>query len=267
MLLLCGGLASKRGEGRGLCEVRGKILDVNPHRGMPEVFEVEVEHFLKGPFCGPMLEGDTVSAEKQASAIVAQPAMDKELLLRMLLKQGKELHEFFVIGRRPAAGRNILEMHSQGFDPFAFFFHCTSVLSAKVHDSRDSQLFELLKAFPLWLGAAIERIIELPDVRHARDLNSFSKGRKLIGGGRNRRLGRGPALLLRKEARRKQTEEEEDKQSSLHDDCSSSVARNATAQNRGRKTGAVENQWKTVEIGPLQIDAVRKCKPHFAFFS
>ena len=112
MVLLCGGLASKWREGVGLREVRGKIFNINPHRGVPEVFEVEKEHFLKRPFCGPMLKGDAVSGKEQAGAIVAQPAMDEELFLTILLKQGKELNEFFVIGRRPAARGNVLKMQA-----------------------------------------------------------------------------------------------------------------------------------------------------------
>ena len=64
MIILHGGLTSKWSERAGLDEVRGKILDVNPHRGMPEVFEVEEEHLLKGLFCGPMLEDYAIRREE-----------------------------------------------------------------------------------------------------------------------------------------------------------------------------------------------------------
>src|SRR5215472_8891418 len=64
-------LASKRSEGGRLREVCREILDVYPHRRVPEVFEVEEEHLMKGFFCGPMLEDDAIRRQEYAGAVVA----------------------------------------------------------------------------------------------------------------------------------------------------------------------------------------------------
>ena len=161
--------------------MRREVFNVSSHRRMPEVFEVEVKHLLKRFFCGPMQKGDTVSGEEHAGAVVAQPAMHVKLFCRMLLKKGEELNEFVIRGRRPAARGDIHEVHAKSFHPLAFLFHRAWVLSAKVNDGRDSKLFELFKTFRVWLRAAVQRTIELADVRHPGNLHSFAEASKLHG--------------------------------------------------------------------------------------
>jgi len=99
----------------------------------------------------------------------------------MLLKKGEELNEFVVRGNRPAACGNIHKMHAKSFDPLAFVFHRALVLSANVNYGRDSKFLELLKAFLVWLRAAVEKIIEFANVRRAGKLHSFAENRRLSG--------------------------------------------------------------------------------------
>ena len=131
---------------------------------MPKVLEMKKEHLLKRFLGGPVRESDTVSGEEHASAVVAQPAMNEELLLGMLLKQRKELNKLLVLGRRPAARRNVHKMHAKSFYSFPFLFHRALVLSAKVNDSRDSKILELLQALILGLRAPVQKIVEFAEI-------------------------------------------------------------------------------------------------------
>ena len=64
---------------------------------------------------GPLVMRHAVSGDKHSSAILAKMAMDKDLLIGMIAKKQEKLRDLFIGGGRPAADRNIDELHAEGF--------------------------------------------------------------------------------------------------------------------------------------------------------
>src|SRR5262249_3870431 len=109
--------------------------------------------------------------------VVAQPAMDIDFFFRPLLKKRKELNEFLVLRRRPAAGANVDEAHAVFFRALSFRFDGALPLAAKVHNGGNADFLQLLDASFVRLRTTVEKIVDLAHVGDAAQLDFFGKRR------------------------------------------------------------------------------------------
>ncbi len=172
---------------------------------MPELVEVEGEHFVEGLLRGPFLLRHAKCGDHHAGAVGAVVAMDEGLFARVRLEQAQELCNLFVVGAAAAVRGDADVAHAERFDFAALYFDIFAAV-AEIHNHGDTEFFELSVAFRLGLRAAVKRFVDFSCVRKASQ-------RELFGGrsGRtdNRSGSRGRAL--RRSARREacQTKEQD----------------------------------------------------------
>ena len=167
----------------------GKIADVFFHGGMPEPFEMEVVHFFQSVLRRPMLKGDAIRGDKDASTIVAKPTMYVERFLWPFLEKREELNELFVLWRRPATGADVNELHGVRFCPLFFGCDGTLALAAQIDNGVDTDFFQLLDTFFVRLRTAVEKIVDLAYGRKSIQLNFLCErrpGRPSGAGGTSR---------------------------------------------------------------------------------
>ena len=64
-----------------------KIPDVGFHGGMPKAFKMKKIHLAQSLLGSPMFESYAISGKKNASAVVAEPAVDIECFWRSLAEE------------------------------------------------------------------------------------------------------------------------------------------------------------------------------------
>jgi len=229
---------------------------------------MEEVHLFESALRGPMFESNAIGGHEHASAVVAQPAMNVHRFSRPLLQERKELNKFFVLRRRPAAGTNVDEVYAACFRPLSFRCYRALPLAAEIHDGGDSDFFQLFDALFIWLRAAIKKIVDLAHVGNAMQLDFLRKGR---GGGTGRFVrARGTCATGNEKRSKKQSKNfvawvlhKERPFNHLDGNCKCKL-RGEECQ-REISNGNCDSL--PTEKAPLDIDAVRKSHPHFAFFS
>src|SRR5215470_1831497 len=73
------------------------------HGRMPETVETEEIHLIHGACGQPVVRRHAVSGHKNARAVVAEEAMHKDFLVRIIAEQCKEARHLFIGWRRPSA--------------------------------------------------------------------------------------------------------------------------------------------------------------------
>lgn len=168
---------------------------------MPESVEAEEIHFFHSLFRGPLVESHAISGDENAGAIIAEAAMDENLLPRFAAKQRQKLNDLFVGRRRPAADGNMHKAHSKGLGAIALPGDFFLILTAKIDNRSDPQELQLREARFLGLCAAVEKVSDLAGVVHTGDLQFPSEGRL-----RDRNRGRGRSGLRENRKRKNQKE-------------------------------------------------------------
>ena len=136
-----------------------EIPDVSFHGGMPKAFKMKKIHLAQSLLGSPMFESYAIRGKKNASAVVAEPAVDIECFWRSLAEEREELSQLFVGRGRPAARANAYQPHSGRFRERSFGLHCALPLAAQIYDSGDSQFLEFFNPVCVWLRAAKDKII------------------------------------------------------------------------------------------------------------
>ena len=177
---------------------------------MPESVEAEEIHFFHSLFRGPLFESHAVGSDENACAIIAEAAMDENLLPRFAAKQRQELNDLFVGRRRPAADGNMHKAHSKGLSAVAFPGDFFLILTAKIDNRGDPQELQFREARFLGLCATVEKVSDSAGVVHTGDLQLLSEARL-----RDRSRGRGRSVL-RENTKRKNQKECKRWKSALH---------------------------------------------------
>jgi hypothetical protein len=105
------------------------------------MIEAESEHFGEGLLGSPILKGDAIGSDEDASAIFAKFAMDENGLWRRFLKKREEARELFVAGRREATHGNVDETQAESFSFAAFVFDGGVRFAAQIDDGGDAEIF------------------------------------------------------------------------------------------------------------------------------
>ncbi len=142
---------------------------------MPESFEVESEHFPKSLLRRPAVEGHAIGSQKYSGAIATEPAVHKDLLLRIVANKRKELSNLFVSWRLPSIARNIHKVNAHRFRKPALLLHDAVSLAPQVNDRMNSEFLKLLETLLTRLGAPIKKSIDFARVGDARDVNVFGR--------------------------------------------------------------------------------------------
>src|SRR5215467_5478153 len=91
---VCGCL-NQRGEDRVGTQTIREFPNELLHGGVPEAVETEEIHFVHRLFGGPLVHAHTVGGNENAGAVVPEAAVHKNLLVRLVVKQGEELRHLF----------------------------------------------------------------------------------------------------------------------------------------------------------------------------
>lgn len=102
--------------------------------GCQKPLRLKEVHFLQSSLRSPTLEGHAIGGKEYAGAIISQPTVNIDFLLRALLKQGEKLHKLVVLGRRPPAGANVYRAHAQRRGARALRSDRALSFTAKIHD-------------------------------------------------------------------------------------------------------------------------------------
>lgn len=229
------GLCRSRGEGRegrrgaegseggSGVQARGEIVDKCFHGGVPQAVEAKEIHFLDGLIGSPVVQGNAVSGDENAGAIVTETAVEEDFLPRIVAEEREKLDELFIGRRRPATDGNLYKTHAQGFGALALPVECLTVFAAQVNDGGDAENLEFGEADVPGLGAAVKNFGDFPAVRNAINVEFLAKSRlRKSGCGRLRDSLR---RSLRKKRKRKNEKEGESGEVPIHDERSwSSVA-------------------------------------------
>lgn len=121
---------------------------------MPGVVEAEGIHFAEGLLRGPMIEGDAIGGDENASAIMAEAAMDENGFARRLPQQGKKLRDLRGRGIGEATNGDGHKTHAEGFGACAFLFARARRFAAQINDRSDPEFFEFGEIGKIWLRAA-----------------------------------------------------------------------------------------------------------------
>jgi len=105
-------------------QASGKSEDVGDHGGMPATIKSEDVHFRDGLLGRPVIKSDAVGSDKNARAVFAKFAMNKNFLERSLAEDGEKFGELGGRGRGEAAHGNGNEMHAERFGLKALLFAC-----------------------------------------------------------------------------------------------------------------------------------------------
>lgn len=172
---------------------------------MPETVEAEKIHFFGCSISGPLLKGHAIDGGENASAIVAEAAVQEDFLPGMVTEEREKLDDLFVGGRRPATDGNVDKAHAHGFGVLALPDDFFAVLAAEIDDSGDTQYFQLRQTHFPGLCATVQEIGDFSGVGNSGDAHFFSVTR--LGEGRVGGRGRGWRGRLRKK-RKRETEKE-----------------------------------------------------------
>src|SRR5207249_4778327 len=206
------GRRARRREGRGRTQVLRELLDKLLHRGMPEGVEAKKVHFADGLLGGPLVDRDAIGRDQGAGAIIPESAVQENLLLGILAKQGEELRHLLVARRSPPAHRNVHKAHgySRGFA--AFPVRLLRIVAPQVHNRGDAQLFQFGKPCLFWLPAAVKQVVNFSGVVDSRNAQFLPVSRFARGG--IRRFG--GSFFLRNSLPRKKSQEKQTEKTSLH---------------------------------------------------
>src|SRR5882762_6111873 len=94
---------TKRSEGWSGIQMRGKIVDEGIHIRMSKSVEAKEIHFFYSLFRGPFFKSHAVSGDKHAGAVIAEAAMHKYFLLRIIAEEGEKLCDLLIARRSPTA--------------------------------------------------------------------------------------------------------------------------------------------------------------------
>lgn len=144
---------------------------------MPEAVEAKKKHFFYGLFGRPMIRGHAIRSNENAGAVVAEAAVDKDLLV-MILEERKKLRDLLIRRGSPAADRNIYEAHAERFGLLAFPLNQIAIVAAEIHDRGDAEFLEFLDSLGMGLRAAKERIVNFSSVVDAGELQFFAKRKR-----------------------------------------------------------------------------------------
>ncbi len=180
----------------------GEIADKGLHRRMPKSIEPEEIHFFQGFFRRPFLESHAVSGDKHAGAVIAEAAVHKYFLLRIVAEKREKLRDLIVGWRRPATDSDVHKAYAERFGLPAFPGNFPGVFAAKIDDSRDPQFLQFRKAFLMRLRAAIQKIADLARVRNSTKLQFLPECRSF------RWRSRRTCIRLREQRRRKSAAEQ-----------------------------------------------------------
>jgi hypothetical protein len=202
---------------------RRKIVDKSSHRGVPQAVEAEEIHFFDGLVGGPFLEGDAISGDENAGAIVAEAAVQEGLLPGIVVEEREKLDKLFVGGRSPAPDGDLDKTHAQGFGALALPRKFFAVFAAQVNDGGDAEDFQFRKANFPGLRAAIEDFGNFSAVGNTVNVQFLAESG--LGKGWRGRLRNRLRRRLRKKRKRKSEKEGESGENSFHDETGrSSVA-------------------------------------------
>jgi len=150
---------------------------------VPEAVETEEIHFLDGLVGEPMIVRHAIGGDEDAGAIVAEPAMNENLVV-VIFEKRKKLRDL-VIGRsRPAADRNVYEVHADGFGLLLFPFDFVWIFAAKIDNGRDAEFFEFRDALGKRLCATKKRIVDSSSVGDTGEFQFFAERDRGDGGRR-----------------------------------------------------------------------------------
>lgn len=119
--------------------MRGKIVDEGLHGRMPKSVEAKEIHFFYSLFRGPFFKSHAVSGDKHAGAVIAEAAMHKYFLLRIIAEEGEKLCDLLIARRSPTAHGDVNEAHPERFGLSAFPCNFPGVFAAKIHDYGNAQ--------------------------------------------------------------------------------------------------------------------------------
>src|SRR5579872_4659180 len=105
--------AFERNKSRGSRQKRGKVSHERSHRRMPEAVESEIAHFSQGLIRRQFFKGHAVAGHKNAGAVLAVVAVNKNPFLRAVSENGKKLRDLFVCRSRPLIDGDMNEVNSQ----------------------------------------------------------------------------------------------------------------------------------------------------------
>jgi hypothetical protein len=202
-----------------------KSPDERFHGGMPKAIETEIIHFACSLLGGPFFKDHAISSDKDAGAIIAEMAVDENLLTGIVAKKREELDELFVVGRVPTIDGDMDEMHAEGFREFALRSNPFGVFGAEIDDRHDSQLLQLRKTLIPGLRAAIENVGDFSAIGDAGNMKFLAMSRFY-----GRRRGSIEIGLRRECERHKETESEEGESASHDRSDAKSVAQEQLAR-------------------------------------
>ena len=168
---------------------------------MPQAVEAKEIHLLDGLIGGPFFGGDAIGGDEDAGAIVAEVAVDEDLVARIVAEEREKLNKLFVGGRRPATDGDLDKTHAQGFGALALPVDFFAVFAAQVNDSVDAQDFKFREAYLSGLRAAIEDFGDFSSVGNSGDVQFLAESG--LGKGWCGRLRNSLRRRLRKNGKRK----------------------------------------------------------------
>jgi hypothetical protein len=221
-----GSILRRRGaegsEGGGGVQKGRKIADERFHGGMPEAVKAKEIHLMKGLLNGPLFNGHAIGGNEDASAVLAETAMEENFLCRVIAEEREELNHLLICGRRPLIHGDVDETHTEGLDLLAFPEDFCGIFEAKIDDRVDAEFLELGQALWSWLRAAVKMISDPANIGDGRYAKFFSVGRMHYRGSG----GRWIPLRGKRVRQEKETKERERKQTAFHNGLDAeSVAR------------------------------------------
>ena len=148
---------------------------------MPETVETEEIHFFNGLLRRPVIMRHAIGGDENASAIVAEAAMNENFFFGIVAKESKEGGDLIVGGRRPSTDRNADETDAERFGLPALPGNFVGIFTAQIDDGSDTEIFEFLDAFGAWLCAAEESVVDFSAVGQAAEFQFFAVSRAQDG--------------------------------------------------------------------------------------
>jgi len=146
------------------------------HRGMPGVVETESVHFGQRLIGRPVIESDTIGGDEHASAVVAEPAVNKDSLPGRLTKERKELCKLRGSGIRETANGNGDEVHAERLGTRVFWLSGARGAGTQIDDGSDAEFSQLCESVQTGLCATKKLFGNLSRVGNAANRQFFGKG-------------------------------------------------------------------------------------------